>query len=182
VHLVGRGTLKTPRLTGGVARGRSLAAVPPDGVRPTSARVREALFSMVGHELSGQRVLDACAGSGLLGLEAWSRGAEVVAVEQDGRTHRQLEANITAVGAAVRAVRGDVLRLAPELGRFDGIVIDPPYALDPAPFVSGLAALTTDWLVLESDRVQPSPEVDELAIDRRRTYGGTSLTIYRRRP
>ena len=187
VHLDGRvvrraSALKTPRLTGGAARGRPLAEVPPAGVRPTSARVREALFSIVGQELGGSRILDACAGSGLLGLEAWSRGASVVAVEQNAKTYRRLRQNIEALGASVTPMRGDVVRLATGLGTFDGIVVDPPYALDPTPLVDALGPCTTDWLVLESDANRPPPEVDALAIDRRRTYGGTSLTLYRRRP
>ncbi|MEM6927646.1 MAG: RsmD family RNA methyltransferase [Myxococcota bacterium] len=174
--------LKTPRLTGGRARGRALAAIPDEGVRPTSARVREALFSMIGHELAGLAVLDACAGSGLLGLEAWSRGARVTAVEQAGRAFRQLRANVAALEADVTLMRGDVLTFGERLGAFDGILLDPPYALDPLPFLATLAAQTTDWLVLESDGSRNPPEVPALAIDRRRTYGGTSLTIYRRQP
>lgn len=172
--------LKPPRLTGGRARGRSLAAVPDEGVRPTSSRVREALFSIVGHDLSDLAVLDACAGSGLLGLEAWSRGARVTAVEQSSRAFRQLQANVRALGADVACLRGDVLGLADQLGGFDGVLLDPPYALDATPFVARLGALATDWLVLESEADREAPDVDGLAIDRRRTYGGTSLTLYRR--
>jgi len=116
-----------------------------------------------------------------MGLEAWSRGASVDAVEQEGRTFRQLRANVAALGADVVCHRGDVLRLADRLGTFDGIVLDPPYALDAGPFLDVLGPLTTDWLVLESLADRPPPEPDAVAIDRRRTYGTTALTIYRRR-
>lgn len=174
--------MKTPRITGGIARSRTLASVPDEGVRPTSSRVREALFSVVGHDLTQRRVLDAFAGSGLLGLEAWSRGAEVVAVERAAKTFRQLRDNVAALGASIDCRRGDVLRLAPELGTFDIALLDPPYALDPTPLVTTLAPLTTEWLVLESDEGTTAPEVPEWGVDRRRTYGGTSLSFYRRRP
>ncbi|MEN0062483.1 MAG: RsmD family RNA methyltransferase [Myxococcota bacterium] len=174
--------LTAPRLTGGQARGRALASVPAAGVRPTSARVREALFSMVGQNLTETRILDAFAGSGLLALEAWSRGADVVAVEQNARAYREVSANIRSLGADIPCHRGDVLRVVDRLGTFDGMFLDPPYALDPTPFLEKLGSFTQDWIVLESTAERTAPEVEGLAIDRRRTYGSTSLTIYRRRP
>lgn len=127
-------------------------------------------------------MLDAFAGSGLIALEAWSRGAEVVAVEQHAGTFRQLRANVEAFEANVTCHRGDVRRVAEGLGTFDGAFLDPPYALDPTPFIAALAPHVQDWLVLESTTDREAPEVGELAIDRRRSYGSTSLTIYRRRP
>ena len=61
------------RVTGGVLRGRVLPAPLPEGVRPTSARTREALFSIVGQDLEGLSFLDAFGGAGLIAIEAWSR-------------------------------------------------------------------------------------------------------------
>lgn len=169
-----------PKITGGVARGRMLAeSVGPD-VRPTSSRVREALFSMIGHDLSEIRILDAYGGTGLLGLEAWSRGAEVTIVESNPTSARTIEANAAALGAPVRIRTGRVEELAPGLGRFDGVIADPPYRFDPVPIVAALTAVSDGWLVLETDERVEAPDAPAgWAIDRRRTYGGTALVVYR---
>ncbi|MCB9685663.1 MAG: RsmD family RNA methyltransferase [Alphaproteobacteria bacterium] len=168
-----------PRLTGGTARNRPLAAEVPSSARPTSARVREALFSMVGQHLEGQRVLDAFGGAGLLGLEAWSRGAEVVVVERDPRAVAAIRANIRALGASLEVVAGDVLALVPGLGRFDLVLVDPPYALDPGPILARLAPAVAGSLVLEHDASSEPPPVAGLVLDRRKGYGGTALAVYR---
>ncbi|HHO52804.1 MAG TPA: 16S rRNA (guanine(966)-N(2))-methyltransferase RsmD [Deltaproteobacteria bacterium] len=173
--------MSRPRLTGGHARGRILAMAPPPGVRPTSARVREALFSMIGQDLSDQRVLDAFGGSGLLALEAWSRGAEVVVVERDRAALRALRANVAALSGVVTLCRGDVLQLVCGLGLFDGALLDPPYALDPQPILEAIAPSVSGWLALELDAARRTPDAPGLVLDRRRCYGGTDLCVYVRR-
>lgn len=171
----------TPRLTGGQARGRRLARDVPAGVRPTSARVREALFAILGPELAGQRVLDAYGGSGLLALEAWSRGALVTVVEVDAQRLRGIRANALALRAELALRRGDALSLAERLGPFDGILADPPYAADPAPIAVCLARWATSWLVLEARSGQELPlSVGTLACGGPRRYGDTELWVYRR--
>ena len=86
---------------------------------------------MVGQDLAGTRVLDAYGGTGLLGLEAWSRGAEVVVVERDPRTASAIRANAERLGADVDVRTGDVLALLPSLGRFDGVLADRRTASTP---------------------------------------------------
>lgn len=167
-------------LTGGTARGRPLPHVPGRGVRPTAARVREAMFSMVGHDLDGVTVLDAFGGSGLLALEAWSRGAQVVCVERDRSAWAAMQRNVEAFAADIDVVRGDVLALAAELGSFDVVLADPPYADDPAPLVDGLAPLVADVLVLEVRADRRPPGAALLRLVRHRTYGGTALCLFRR--
>jgi len=171
-----------PRLTGGRAGGRPLARSVPRSARPTSARVREAIFSLVGHDLDGQSVLDAFAGSGLLALEAWSRGAQVTAVERDRSAVRVIRANADALGAEVRVVRADVLRWAGRCSeRFDLVLVDPPYAMDPAPILAGLVPVVGRCLVLESAASTPEPAVPAgVAVDRLRCYGDTAVRVYRR--
>lgn len=169
-----------PRISGGRARGRVLPAEVPPSARPTSSRVREALFSLVGHDLEGLTVLDAFGGSGLLALEAWSRGAQVTVVERDRAALRRILENVRALGAEVRVVAGDVLRLASTLGAFDGVLVDPPYAMSPGPVVAALAPLARSWLVLETDADTDPPDIEVLPLDRRRVYGGTALAVYRR--
>ncbi|MCO4746585.1 MAG: RsmD family RNA methyltransferase [Proteobacteria bacterium] len=165
------------RLTGGTARSRVLREKVVDGVRPTSARVREAFFAIVGHNLEGVRFLDAFGGAGLMGLEAWSRGAEVTVVEK----RRVAVASIRRRGAEVDAdwtvLQGDVLRV--QLEPFDGVFVDPPYAMGADP-LEVLAPLAKHWLVLEAsaDIVIP-PAAGKLSLDRVRRYGGSQLAIYR---
>jgi 16S rRNA (guanine966-N2)-methyltransferase len=138
------------RVIAGAARGRRLAVPPGDGTRPTGDRAREGLFSALESEfggLSGLSVLDLFAGSGALGLEALSRGAEkVLLVEADRRVTRLIAQNIATVGLpgarvvadrAERAVAGEVPKEAP----FDLVLLDPPYAVADGEVVTILTAL-----------------------------------------
>lgn len=122
------------RIIAGKARGRRLASPPGAGVRPTGARVREALFDIWGGHLEGLRVLDLCAGSGAVALEALSRGAaSVVAVERDGACCRHIRAEAERIDLAggLEVRQGDVLgaleRLRREGAHFDAAFVDPPW-------------------------------------------------------
>lgn len=122
------------RIIAGRFRGHTLRA-PKAGARPTTDRVREALFNMLAARvaLERQRVLDLFAGSGALGLEALSRGAEEVTfVEQHGQALATIRANAAALGVAAscRFVRGDAFRfLESASGDYAVILADPPYDL-----------------------------------------------------
>ena len=123
------------RITGGRLARRTVTAPPGDRTRPTTDRVREALFSALGArlDLDGARVLDLFAGSGVLGLEAISRGASrVTFVEQHGPTVRLARANAVALGVEAQAqfVRADVWAFVRRpLEPVDLILADPPYRL-----------------------------------------------------
>ncbi|HET9254659.1 MAG TPA: 16S rRNA (guanine(966)-N(2))-methyltransferase RsmD [Pseudonocardiaceae bacterium] len=139
------------RIVAGVAGGRRLA-VPPRGTRPTSDRVREAIFSAVQarHDLDGARVLDLYAGSGGLGLEALSRGAAHVRfVESDRQAVAVLRRNIAALGLpGAEVTLGDVLAVVggqPE-APYDLVLADPPYALDDTALGRVLGGLARGWL------------------------------------
>jgi 16S rRNA (guanine966-N2)-methyltransferase len=119
------------RITGGTLRGRVINP-PRQGVRPSQDRVREALFSMLADRIRGARFLDLFAGSGAVGLEAWSRGAAAVCwVERDPRALLVLRATVSALCGSNEGVVGmDVpLFLKRRLagGAFDVIFADPPY-------------------------------------------------------
>ena len=121
------------RIISGVARGRRLV-VPSTGTRPTSDRVREALFSSWESScggLVGLRIADLYAGSGAIGLEALSRGAaHALMVERDRKTARLIEANMQVVGCpGARVVADDVTRVvtSPPVEPYDLIFLDPPY-------------------------------------------------------
>jgi 16S rRNA (guanine966-N2)-methyltransferase len=119
------------RITSGELGGRPIR-VPP-GIRPTQDKVRQALFSSLGDLVAGARVLDLYAGSGALGLEAWSRGASYVCwVEQSVAAYRQLRENVRALcGESPNAdvIRSDALAFLSkgEASPFDLVLADPPY-------------------------------------------------------
>jgi 16S rRNA (guanine966-N2)-methyltransferase len=176
------------RIVAGTYKGRRIATPPGRDTRPTSDRVREALFGALG-DLAGVRFLDLYAGSGAIGLEAVSRGADaVLLVESDPRAGRIIRDNIALLGA------GEVARLAPSrvesvlpggpLGEpYDVVVADPPYDLgetEITTLLSGLAEygwLAPDALVIV-ERSSRSPEPGwppGLASERSRRYGETTL-------
>lgn len=175
------------RVIAGEARGRRLAVPAGRDTRPTSDRAREGLFatvtSMIG-PLAGARVLDLYAGSGAVGLEALSRGAEhVLLVEQDARAARVIRQNIEAIGlqgAVLAASRVDrVLARGPDGDRYDVVFADPPYALPDAEVTRMLAALAGHgWLapgalviVERASRSGPVSWPDGFVADRARRYG-----------
>jgi len=120
------------RIVGGHWRSRLLRFPDAEGLRPTPDRVRETLFNWLGQDLSGRACLDLFAGSGVLGLEAASRGARlVVLVERDPHAFRALQDNARALGAsAAELVRADALEfLAADTRGYDVVFLDPPYAM-----------------------------------------------------
>lgn len=169
------------RIVAGEWGGRRIQAPPGRATRPTTDRVREAWMSTVADFIPGARVLDLFAGSGALGLEALSRGAEhAVFVEQAPPALRALRANLDALGAAARAeiVRGDAVRYVAglEAGAFDLAFADPPYG-------QGFAAALADafaarpfaaLLCIEHGRDDAIPELPDA---RSRRYGDTVLTF-----
>jgi 16S rRNA (guanine966-N2)-methyltransferase len=124
------------RIIGGELRSRIISFPDADGLRPTPDRVRETLFNWLGQTLYGRTCLDLFAGSGALGFEAASRGAErVVMVELDRAAVRALQDNISKLGCANVSVQGQdglefVLRNA---DKYDVIFLDPPFQKDYLP-------------------------------------------------
>lgn len=168
-----------PRITGGRLKGRPLPVAVAAGVRPTSSRVREAMFSMVGQRLDGQRVLDAFGGSGLLAFEACSRGASVVVVERNPKAAAAIRTAATTFGVPVEVVVGDVLVKVAGLGRFDGALVDPPYADPVGPVLEAIGPAVSGWLLLEQDADRAVPAMaGSLALDRSRKHGGTAIHLY----
>jgi 16S rRNA (guanine966-N2)-methyltransferase len=178
------------RIIGGSAGGRRISAPGGQHTRPTTDRVREALFSSIEAwcgSLSGLRFLDLYAGSGAVGLEAWSRGAGVVTlVESDRRTARLIGENAKSLGfARANVVAGSV---ATTLDRnpaapYDVAFLDPPYPLGEEGLAGDLAALCAHaWLVpgamVVVERSTRSPEPTwpaGIEVERSRRYGETTL-------
>ena len=175
------------RIISGLAGGRRIQAPPGSSTRPTSDRVREALFSRLEHldVLRGARVLDLYAGSGALGLEAASRGASaVVLVEQARPAAAAIRRNVASLadvlsGVSVRAepVERFLATPPPAAARFDLVLLDPPYDVAEDALAGVLDALVAGrWLDPEAlvvvERSGRSPEP--------RWPGGLSATVERR--
>ncbi|MGK2878180.1 MAG: 16S rRNA (guanine(966)-N(2))-methyltransferase RsmD [Solirubrobacterales bacterium] len=175
------------RIVAGEFKGRRLAGPEGNAARPTSDKVREALFSILG-PIDDTRVLDLFAGTGALGLEAISRGAaEAVLVERDRRMAAVIERNVseTLGGDAGRAklVRGDGLKYLVGASGFDIVFLDPPYAkaaeLEPKLVAALPSALAPGArVVTESDRRAPL-ELDgsELSLRSQHIYGDTLIRV-----
>ena len=185
------------RLLGGRWKRTPLTVPVAAGLRPTPARVRETLFNWLGQDLAGWRVLDAYAGSGALGLEAASRGAqEVCLIERNPLLSRALVAMVDKLGAReqVRVLAGDALngmRLPGAQAHFDLVFLDPPF--DEADFPGVLAAAVNcvpeeGWIYLESPHSYaqwpevPVPSVlkQSLVLQRHGQAGAVHFHLFRR--
>ncbi|NJS40362.1 MAG: RsmD family RNA methyltransferase [Rhodobacteraceae bacterium] len=183
------------RIIGGTRRGTILAEVgqgdPAAHLRPTSDRVREAIFNLLvngthGNPLPGAVVLDLFAGTGALGLEAISRGAAFVTFVDDGAVaQRLLRANIAKLRleGETRILRQDARRLPPNPGAACGLVfLDPPYGKAMGEVVLPLAAaggwLAPGAMIVWEESTPPLPPAGFAQIDQRR-YGETLVTLMR---
>jgi len=168
------------RIVAGTARGRKIDAPDGRGTRPTTDRVREAIFNAL-HSLDlieGATVVDLFAGSGALGLEALSRGADsCLFVDSDRRAVQTVNANLGRLGLADRAT----VRQADGTGairageRFDLALLDPPYPFDG--WQELLGTLPANFAVIESDRAVELPDAWETV--RTRSYGTTVVLFAR---
>lgn len=176
------------RIVGGEARGRRLRAVPGEKTRPTSDRVRQSLFDLLGQRMDGLAVLDLYAGTGAMALEALSRGAaSAVLIESDARACGVIHGNVAGLGYQERCkvLREELPAALARLrgARFDLVFSDPPYAQRSAQaVVDGLS--TNDLLapaarvVLEMDRREPSPHCPAgLKLVDERRYGDTKVVV-----
>ena len=190
------------RITGGAHRSRNLVAPRGNATRPTSDRVREALFAILGAEspIAGARVLDLYAGTGALALEAISRGAaHAVLVERAKDALDAIRANVASLGAGaiVRVVAVPVERAAKAIAQggsafgaseasFDLVLVDPPYAdVTSGAAVRALDAIVAAGLVapgarvvLEHGKNDAAPAIAGLVLGDTRRYGDTSLSFY----
>jgi 16S rRNA (guanine966-N2)-methyltransferase len=171
------------RVIGGRGRGRRLAAKLPPTVRPTSDRVRESIFDILGSlgGVDGLRVVDLFCGSGALGVEALSRGAAAATfVDQDAGALDAVRRNLQAVGLGdepatlVRASLPGWLRGA-AAPAFDLALCDPPYDFDDWPALLG--ALRAGTAVLESSAPVAPTLPAGWVVTKERRYGGTLVTV-----
>lgn len=169
------------RVVGGVARGRRLRAPSGRGVRPTSDRVREAIFNVLGSlgGVEGATVVDLFAGTGALGIEALSRGAaHVTFVDRDPLATRTIGDNLASVGlsgASHDVVRAEALDWLEHAGApaFSLALCDPPYEF--GGWGRLLGALSADLAVLESSLPLQAPP--DWVVRTTKRYGGTVVTL-----
>jgi len=178
------------RIISGASKGRKLATPKSETLRPTSDRVKESIFNILGEEVEGKLVLDLFAGTGNLGIEALSRGAKkAVFVERGRQALRLIQRNITQIGlkGRVEIIPRDANRAIGILKRkgeiFDLILMDPPYEkglikrtllkLNSHPIYH-----TDSILVIEHDRREPLPNIlDGWNLVRERRLGDTMVSF-----
>ena len=169
------------RIIAGSHRGRRIVAPKGRATRPTSDRVRENAFNLIG-PVDDADAIDLFAGSGALGLEALSRGAaRVTFVESDREACRVINANLDSLELRGTVLCQDVPRaLAQERGDYDLVLCDPPYDYDLGRIAPSLAALVRPdgVLVLESSSRLDPPALPGLEIRTSRRYGSARLTLY----
>ena len=186
---LGRVFMET-RISGGSKRGHKLRTYGGVGLRPTSEKVRSAIFSLIGPEsVIGAKVLDLYAGTGALGIEALSRGADTVEfVESNPKTCGYIRRNVEDFGFAerTRITRGRVERVIGTLRtRFNLVLADPPYRSDPwEELLEGLqkgSILEEGAIVVaeHASRHEMADSYGDLSIWKRRRYGDTTVSLYR---
>jgi len=174
------------RVVAGVYGGRRLVAPPGDATRPTSDRVREALFSVLGPSVAGARVLDLYAGSGAIGIEALSRGAAAaVFVDRSPPAIKAIRANLAALGIEAdvhRSQAAAALRAAAARGEaYDLVFLDPPYrhAAELGRELSeALPAVLAPGARVVSESDRRDPLALELHLTDERRYGDTVIRIH----
>lgn len=182
----------TVRVIAGAAKGRALKAVPGKNTRPTTDKVKEAIFSMIGPYFDGGEALDLFAGTGGLGLEAWSRGVErVVFVDKDKLSIDVVRHNVKAAGAeeASEIYRGEAERAVKALAKrgasFRLLFLDPPYRMTNMDKLMaematrGLLEQEAIVVVEHASSVEYPETMERFAKMKHAKYGETAVTIYR---
>ena len=179
------------RVIGGNARGQRLKVPKGRTVRPTAAKVKEALFDILPHSLSGNRVLDLFAGTGNLTIEALSRGAtEAILVDSSAVSGKLIRENLRRLQLAdqtelwIMPVPRALRALARRGETFDLIFLDPPYDHG---WIGATLAMITQGLLLRSSgvviaehslREKVEPRYGSLGLDDQRRYGSTMLSFF----
>lgn len=177
------------RITGGTARGRSVESPATGEVRPTGAKVRQALFNILNFRMEGARFLDICAGTGLIGIEALSRGAgSLVSIEENRALAKALESSLKKLKLEGEVICGDFRRVLPVLEpkSFDIVFADPPYE---SPHIKDIPLSVEKFDLLDDNGLlivehmkgyKFSQGCSLLALQSIRHYGQTSLSFFGR--
>ena len=177
------------RVISGSARGRRLKEPADYNIRPTTDKVKESIFNIIQFEIEGRRVLDLFAGTGQLGIEALSRGADsCVFVDESGAAIKIIGENVKACGFDKQAqiLRGEAVSTLTRLGKFDVILLDPPYDTQLLTKVLEkiieFDILKVNGIILCESRAEYAlPEISAPYAERKEyKYGQIKLTLYTR--
>ena len=169
------------RVVAGEFGGRPLKTLEGKTTRPTTDKVKGAIFNMIGPFFDGGRVLDLFSGSGSLAIEAISRGmSSAVLVEKDRRAQAVIQENIkmTKSEKQFQLLKMDAARALTQLtGKFDLVLLDPPYAKEQ--IVANITQLEEQGLLAETDKAVDLPEeISNFGIWKQKTYGISKVTVY----
>jgi 16S rRNA (guanine966-N2)-methyltransferase len=180
------------RITGGQVKGRLLASLKGLNIRPSSDRVKEAIFNLIGQDITGAKVLDLFAGTGSLGIEALSRGAlRTLFIDNSQQSIKLIKKNLTLCGyeSSGFVLKRDLTRGLPRRypqmkKKFDLIFIDPPYRKNfILPILKELSdrksLISPSVVIAETSRIDNLPAVlGKLELVKIRIYGETKINIY----
>ena len=153
---------------------------PGKGTHPMGAREKLALFNMISSDLPGAVVLDAYAGSGALGIEALSRGAdEVVFIEKNLRAANIIKENLVKLGLSAEVFEGEVVKFTTDK-RFEAIIADPPYDDFRVEEVEHLVQFLAKEGILVLSHPGEAPDLPGLELSKTRRYAGAHISIYRK--
>jgi len=173
------------RVISGKYKGKKLAGFEVDGTRPTMDRVKESLFSMIQEYVTGAKVLDLFAGTGSLGIEALSNGAEsCIFIENGKEIIKYLEKNLKDISNSTIINKDYKLALSELKDKFDIILIDPPYKdniiNDCINLIETLELLSKNGIIVcESDINESEVINDKLIIVKNKVYGNKKITVYK---
>ena len=170
------------KITGGTLKNRVVSKSDQKNVRPTSSRIREAVFSMIGQDLSGLTFWDAYGGSGIMGIEAYSRSAKFVLItEQNHRVYASIKNTIRDLHIEVDLIKTDYLKIVPTQ-EFDIIFLDPPYDQKIQPIILKGFQLAKAIVIAETDIFENVEEIpNEWHLWKRRTYGNSQISIFKKK-
>ena len=173
------------RVITGTARGRKLKTPENYDIRPTTDNVKESVFNIIQFDIEGRRVLDLFAGTGQLGIECLSRGAEsAVFVDKDRAAIQIVKENLKLCGLKGTVVQEDALSFLRHCGRFDILFVDPPYdsnLYEPVLETVKLVDILSEGgiIMCESGREKPMPDMKLPYFKRKEyNYGKVKLTTY----
>jgi 16S rRNA (guanine966-N2)-methyltransferase len=168
------------KITGGTLKNRVVSIPKQEWVRPTSSRVREAVFSIVGQDLRGISFLDAYGGSGIMAIEAYSRGADPVTIcEKNMHVQAYIKKNIVSLNVSINLQKRGVEGII-ENGTWDIVFLDPPYADNvDLKLINTFFSSAKQFLIHETDRKNSLLEIPaNWKLWKMKVYGGTRLSIF----
>lgn len=173
------------RVISGTVRGKRLKEPSNYDIRPTTDKVKESIFNIIQFDIEGRNVLDLFAGTGQLGIECLSRGAESVTFVDNSREAISIvKQNLKSCGLDAKVIQDDSISYLSRGNKFDIIILDPPYAtnlLDKVlEIINSVDILTEGGIIMcESGREKPMPDMDKPYFKRKEyNYGKVKLTTY----